>query len=120
MEWASIVERQLEEAFASGAFDNLAGKGQPLDLEGGLDATLRRILRDNGSTHPLLEARRALEDELEAARASYLRDRNRDRFEERLRALNRERRLFNLRTALPNFHLIPIDPHEELRRISLR
>lgn len=57
-----------------GVFDNLPGKRKPLDLslapfEDPLAPTFRRILRDNGTSHPLIEARRALEEEVEACRA---------------------------------------------------
>ncbi len=72
-EWGTIAENQIREAMERGDFDNLPGKGKPLDLSGDplgdpLAPTFRRILRDNGATHPMIEARRAVEDEIAKCR----------------------------------------------------
>jgi hypothetical protein len=116
--WESLVDRQIREAMESGAFDDLPGKGRPLDLGDPLDpplaGTMRRIFRDNGVAHPLGEARRAIEDELESARAQLRRDGCVETFRTRIRALNREIRLFNLRSPLPNFHIRVIDANSEV------
>jgi hypothetical protein len=50
--WAIVAENMIEEAIRQGVFDDLPGKGQPLDLscdpfESPLAPTIRRILRDN-------------------------------------------------------------------------
>ncbi len=125
MEWESIVERQIREAIEAGEFDHLPGKGQPLDLSVGpfehpLAPTFRRILRDHNATHPLLEARRAIEEELEAARAEFLRSGDEPRFILRVDALNREIRLFNLRAPLENFHLRVIAKDSEIAGLRLK
>ena len=51
--WETIAERKIREAMAEGAFDNLSGKGRPLNLEEDPyeDPSLRmahRLLRNNG------------------------------------------------------------------------
>ena len=123
--WSLSVDKLLREAVEAGEFDHLPGKGQPLNLEQNpfedpLAGTLARILRDNGATHPLLEARRAIEAEVEDLRRQYLRDRRDDRFIDRARALNREIRVFNVKSPLPNFHIAQIDAAGELARLRLR
>ena len=52
-EWENIAERKIREAMAEGAFENLSGKGKPLDLEENPyeDPSTRmahRLLRNNG------------------------------------------------------------------------
>jgi hypothetical protein len=71
-------------------------------------------LRDNGTTHPLIEARRNLESELDAARAKLRRDGRLDDFRAAVSSLNREVKLFNLRSPLPNFHLHTVDIEREI------
>jgi hypothetical protein len=122
--WKSLVERQIAEATELGAFDNLPGKGQPIQFNESpfdppLAATMRQILRDNGVSHPLREARRALEDELEASKRQFLKDGQEAAFRERIRLLNREVRLFNLRSPLPNFHMILFDAGAEIGRVRI-
>lgn len=50
-EWGNIAERKIREAMAEGAFDNLKGKGHPLDLEENPfeDPSLRACLARRGS-----------------------------------------------------------------------
>lgn len=112
--WESPVDRLIREAMEAGKFDDLPGKGKPVNLDGGFDATLRRILRDNGATHPVLETRHALEAELQAARRHFRHDGQEASFRRRIHDLNRDIRLFNLRSPLPNFHLRTIDADKEL------
>jgi DnaJ homolog subfamily C member 28 len=116
--WESQVERQIREAMEQGAFDNLPGMGKPLDLgenpfEEPLAGTMRRILRDNGVTHPLIEVRRSLESEVDAARTQLYSGRV-DEFRATIRSLNREIKLFNLRSPIPNFHLRVVDIEREV------
>jgi DnaJ family protein C protein 28 len=123
--WSLSIDRLLREAVEEGVFDNLPGRGEPLNLEQSpfeepLAGTFARILRDNGATHPILEARRAIEAEVEDMRRQYLRDRRDDRFIERANALNREIRLFNVKSPLPNFHLDRIDAARELAQLRGR
>jgi hypothetical protein len=119
-----------------GLFDNLRGKGEPLDLgvspfEHPLAATFRRILRDAGSSHPLIEARRALEQEIETGREqlrrawrAYLRFGSEqvwraaeETFRIRVRQLHRDIKLYNLKAPAPNFHLHVVDCDAEIRAV---
>ena len=116
---AMIAENIIREAMDRGVFDNLAGKGKPLDLTRGpfedpLAPTLRRILRDNGASHPLIEARQALEEEIEHCRALLRRGLVHE-FRKRAAALNRDIKLNNLRSPIPNFQLGTIDIEHEIR-----
>lgn len=120
-EWDSPVERLIREAIEAGAFDDLPGKGRPIELESNpfedrMAGTLRRILRDNGASHPVLEARRAIEDELQAARAEWSRTRNEPAFRARIREINREIKLFNLSSPIPQFHLSVIQADSEINK----
>jgi DnaJ family protein C protein 28 len=132
--WDRSVEDQIRDAMERGLFDNLRGKGEPLDLsvspfEHPLAGTFRRILRDAGSSHPLIEARRALQQEIEAGREQlrrawrgYLRFGSEqawraaeDAFRARIRQLNREIKLYNLKAPAPPFHLHVVDCDAEIR-----
>ena len=135
--WGMIAENLILEAMERGDFDDLPGKGKPLDLsrdpfEDPLAPTLRRILRDNGATHPLIDARRALEEAIESNRNALQRAwRARQSggasaawehavavFRTETAELNRSIKLNNLRSSIPNFHLAILDVDEEIRNIS--
>ena len=80
--WEGLVERQIREAMADGAFDALPHQGSPLPLEddaaAGEWAMAYRMLRDAGAAPPWIEAdkeaRRWLErrDELVARAAALM------------------------------------------------
>ncbi|HLJ46337.1 MAG TPA: DnaJ family domain-containing protein [Bryobacteraceae bacterium] len=131
------ADRQIEEAMERGEFDNLPGKGKPLDLSTDplldpMTAIVYRILRDNGVSHPLIEARKVIEKDAGEARREisraweiYRQNRSEDTwhdaiqaFRERVKAINREIRLFNLKAPSPAFHGLIIDVDRELARIE--
>lgn len=117
---AIVAENIIRDAIERGVFDNLPGKGKPLDLsrdpfDDPLAPTLGRILRDNGASHPLVEARRALEEELETCRALLERGMVRE-FRKRAGALNRDIKLNNLRSPIPNFQVGTVDIEDEIRK----
>ena len=64
------IDEQIRQAMQRGEFDNLPGKGKPLDLnqnpheDPGWRMTYR-ILKDNGYTLPWIETRRAIEADFE-------------------------------------------------------
>jgi DnaJ family protein C protein 28 len=64
------MDEQIRQAMQRGDFDNLPGKGKPLDLsqnpheEPGWRTTYR-ILKENGYTLPWIETRRAIELDFE-------------------------------------------------------
>jgi hypothetical protein len=131
-----IAENLIREAIEQGKFDHLPGRGGPLDLSRSpfdepLAPTLRRILRDHGATHPLIEARRALEEEAAHLRARLDRDwrayrhsgnashweRALAQFRSEIHRLNRQIKLNNLRADIPNFHLRILDAEAEIRGV---
>jgi hypothetical protein len=135
--WNIIVENKIREAIEQGKFDHLRGAGEPLDLarnpyEDALAPTFRRILRDNGATHPLIEARRAIEQEKEALRLTLQRawrgfqqyasklawERATAAFRTRAGELNRHIYGNNLRAPLANFHVRPIDIDAEIASVT--
>lgn len=83
--WESLVERQIREAMEAGEFDNLPGKGRPVDTSENPfeDPELRmahRLLRNAGFAPPWIEEWKDIDAELERARtllshASALRER---------------------------------------------
>jgi DnaJ family protein C protein 28 len=77
MNWSAIVERQIVEAQERGEFDDLPGKGKPLDLTENpfADPDWRvayKILQDNGFTLDWIELDKEIRAELEACREQLL------------------------------------------------
>ena len=71
--WESLVDQKIREAMEQGEFDNLAGKGEPIDLsenpyEDPDWRTAHRMLRNAGFAPAWIEERKDIEAELEAAR----------------------------------------------------
>lgn len=69
------VERTIRQAIEEGQFEDLPGKGKPLKLDQNPyeDPEWRlayRVLRNGGFSLPWIEARKEIENELEAARLS--------------------------------------------------
>ena len=122
--WENIAEWKIREAMGEGAFDNLAGRGRPLDLEENPyeDPSLRmahRLLRNNGFAPAWMEEAKDLEHVIEAARqdlaralagAGHLqRQRTLDAFRERIAEINRRILAHNLKTPSTQFHMRPVD-----------
>src|SRR5579863_6152795 len=71
--WESLIDRKIRAGLEAGDFDELPGTGKPLQLD---DDPLedpswwvaRRMLKSAGFSHPAIEARRALEEDLAALR----------------------------------------------------
>src|SRR6266481_4502719 len=92
--WEKIADRKIREAMAEGAFDNLRGKGRPLDLEENPyeDPSLRmghRLLRNNGFAPAWMEEAKVLERAIEESELELIRTRAIGAFRERTAALNR-------------------------------
>ena len=80
MNWSEIVERQIIEAQERGEFDDLPGKGRPLDLTENpfADPEWRvayKILQDNGFTLDWIELDKEIRAELKACREQLLQSR---------------------------------------------
>ncbi len=72
--WEDLVERKIREAQERGDFDNLSGRGRPLNLEPNVYAgdweLSYKILKDNGFAPPWVEASREMEEALDAVRTA--------------------------------------------------
>ena len=122
--WENIAERKIREAMAEGAFDNLKGKGQPLDLEEDPyeDPSMRmahRLLRNNGFAPAWIEEAKDLEHAIEVTRRDMARaltgrgteERQRifGRFRGQVAEINRRILAHNLKTPSTQFHMPPVD-----------
>jgi hypothetical protein len=92
-----IANEQIEEAMKRGDFDNLPGKGKPIDLDedAGIPEDMRlamRILKNAGVSPPEVSLRK----ELEATKAEIAVAKNR----EKRRELEREAQWICLRIAM--------------------
>jgi len=79
--WTEIVERQIVEAQERGEFDDLPGKGRPLDLTENpfADPEWRvayKILQDHGFTLDWIELDKGIRAELEACRMQLLQNKH--------------------------------------------
>lgn len=76
----SVVEEQIQEALERGDFDNLPGKGKPLDIEDNPFARdmqmAYKLLKDNNFTLPWIEERNRMLEEI-----AKLRERNAHQFQ---------------------------------------
>jgi hypothetical protein len=129
--WESLVERQIREAMADGAFDDLPYRGEPLPLEddsaAGDWAMAHRMLKNAGAAPPWIEsdkeARRLLamlEAMLERApRASTLtRDRQRRDYLATVHAANRAIERVNAEAPTDRQHRRPLDVNGEVERLE--
>jgi DnaJ family protein C protein 28 len=122
--WENIAERKIREAMAEGAFDNLKGRGQPLDLEEDPyeDPSMRmahRLLRNNGFAPAWIEEAKDLEHAIEVTRRDMARaltgrgteERQRifGRFRGQVAEINRRILAHNLKTPSTQFHMPPVD-----------
>ena len=76
-DWESWIDQQIREAQERGEFDNLPGKGKPLDLTPNPYAQDRelayKILKDAGYAPEWIELDKAIRGKLERARATLAR-----------------------------------------------
>jgi Domain of unknown function (DUF1992) len=110
--WRRVAERKIEEAMAEGAFEGLAGEGQPLRIEEDPfeDPSLRmahRLLKNNGFAPAFIEELKEIDAEAEIVRAELRRKAAGAR--ERARALNRRIEIFNLKAPAAVWHRLPVD-----------
>ncbi len=139
------LDEEIRRAMQSGAFDNLPGKGKPLNLEDNPheDPVWRlayRMLRSSGHTLPWIEKRQAIEMELEAARLALNRSwewRNSDTaaelgtavvqaeweraltgFQARIQELNKRIFDYNLEVPSDQFKRRSLNVDQEIARIT--
>jgi DnaJ homolog subfamily C member 28 len=138
-------EEQIRKAMEEGQFDNLPGKGKPLNLDENPfeDPEWRmahHLLKEGGFSLPWIEGRREIDKELAAARerlrtAWRARQASLDRgaaielvqyewsaavdvFKKKIEVLNRQIRDYNLQTPLLQFQMLSIQTEREIQKIT--
>ena len=135
----SLTEKRLREAIEKGEFDNLPGKGQPVDFHENPfeDPDLRvvhRLLRNAGFAPAWIEERKDIDAELETAGSKLTRAwelfgangktpskaewaRTVKDFREKAAELNERIKLYNLKAPASVFHRRLIDVEKAIERI---
>jgi hypothetical protein len=103
-EWHFIADRKIREAMEEGAFENLDGAGEPVDLnenpyEDPTQRMAHRILRNNGFAPAWIEEGRDIEAEIRYLKANFDRMEDAER-KRRMDELNRRIAAYNLKTPL--------------------
>jgi DnaJ family protein C protein 28 len=137
------IEDQIRKAMEAGQFDDLPGKGKPLNLDDNPyeDPSWRmanQVLRNAGFTLPWIETRQEIERELEAARLSLRRAwgwrqantgkqppallqeewaRAEEAFRQQIAALNKRILSYNLQVPRDQFQLLALDAGREMDRL---
>lgn len=136
----SMAEKMLREAIEAGEFDNLPGKGQPVDLSENPfeDPELRvvhKLLRDAGFAPAWIEERKDIDATFEAARQTLRRawkiyrpqgvspndaawERNVAEFREQAAELNGRVKLYNLKVPAAVFQRRLFDADKVLEEVT--
>lgn len=143
-DWESLIDRKIREAMAEGEFDDLSGKGEPIDLDENPfeDPDWRmahRMLRNAGFAPAWIEERKDIEAEIALARTTLARAwmvmqnarhtehsqsadvrwrRALEDFKVKSPELNRRIQTWNLKTPAQGFHRNVIDFDREIDRIT--
>jgi len=107
--WNLVAERKIREAMDEGAFDNLEGRGKPLDLsvdpfEDPSERMANHILKNNGFAPDWIIEAREIEEESRRLAVCDPAERL-----ARASALNRRIALFNLKVPLTSKQKLPVD-----------
>lgn len=140
------TDDQIRKAIEEGAFDDLPGKGKPLELDENPfeDPSWRlanRMLRSGGFSLPCIETRKGIEEEYKIALDELIRTwhwrtrkielglfdpglesewtRAQDNFKSKVKDLNRRINNYNLGAPLDQFHLSPIDSERAIKRLTI-
>ncbi len=129
-----IVEEMIKKAMQEGVFDNLAGKGRPLDLQDDPLTpqewkTAYKLLRDNGFALPWVEERNQIEEGIEKCRSQALeayrtadtrfeRGKIIHRFQEQIETINRRIFQYNLQAPSTHFQRRLLDLKAEVRKLE--
>lgn len=142
--WESLIDQKIREAMEQGEFDDLPGKGQPLDLtENPFEdpdwRTAHRLLRNAGFAPAWIEERKDIDAELAAARSGLARagtvlqnarhtehersatvrwEKALDSFRNKVNELNRRINAWNLKAPGVGFQRKRIDTEREIERIQ--
>ena len=137
----SLTEKNIREAIEKGEFDNLPGKGQPLDLsENPFEdpdlRTVHRLLRNAGFAPAWIEERKDIEAQFELARTTLSRawglyapdgkspnadawERNVTEFRAQVAELRRRVHIYNLKAPSNIFHKRQLDPDALIEEIKI-
>jgi len=132
----TLVERKIREAMEKGEFDNLPGKGEPVDLsENPFEdpdlRTVHRLLRNAGFAPAWIEEKKDIDAELAQARKQLRRGRELfsddskraewsrvvKEFREKAVELNDRIRIYNLKAPAVVFQRSHIDIDAEIERV---
>ena len=135
----SLAEKRLREAIENGEFDDLPGKGEPIDLKENPfeDPDLRvvhRLLRNAGFAPAWIEERKDIDAGFEGARTTLERawalfgkggkspsdsewERSVREFREKVTELNQRTRVYNLKAPAAVFHRRHIDADKIIEKI---
>lgn len=135
----SLTEKRLREAIESGEFDDLPGKGEPIDLkenpfEDPELRTVHRLLRNAGLAPAWIEERKDIDVEFEAGRTKLARawtlfgkdgklqsdkewERSVGEFRQKVAELNQRTRMYNLKAPATVFHRSIIDADKVIEKI---
>ena len=136
----SLTEKSIREAIEKGEFDNLPGKGQPLDLsENPFEdpdlRTVHRLLRNAGFAPAWIEERKDIEAQFELARTTLTRawriyrpegtspnpdawERNVAEFRAKVAELRQRVHLYNLKAPATIFHKRQLDADVLIEKIK--
>ena len=136
----SLTEKMLREAIENGEFDDLPGKGEPIDLrENPFEdpdlRTVHRLLRNAGFAPAWIEERKDIDAELASAQAKLKRawslfgqevkgaseaewERSVKEFRERVLELQQRIRIYNLKAPAAVFHRKHIDVEKIMLSIN--
>ncbi len=137
------IDEQIRKAIKEGQFENLPGKGEPMDLsanphEDPAWSVAFRAIRSSGHTLPWIEKRQQIEADLETARQNLLRawhwyqdtqrdagnfyqhewKRAQDDFREKITELNKHIFNYNLEVPADQFQRRQIKVDGEIERIT--
>ena len=141
--WESLIDQKIREAIERGEFDNLPGKGEPVDLSENPfeDPELRlahRMLRNAGFAPSWIEERKDIDAEFIVARTNLERawmillkardtgdelgaktrwEKSLNSFRQQAADLNRRITVWNLKVPAVAFHGKLIDAEREIERI---
>jgi DnaJ family protein C protein 28 len=136
----SLTEKRLREAIENGEFDDLPGKGEPIDLRENPfeDPDLRivhRLLKNAGFAPAWIEERKDIDLQLKAAETKLSQawrlfgesgersseaewQRCEKEFREQLRELNQRVRIYNLKAPAAVFHRRHIDADQIVESVK--
>jgi len=142
--WESLVDQKIREAMEQGEFNDLSGKGEPIDLcenpyEDPDWRTAHRLLRNAGFAPAWIEERKDIDAEFDVALARLRQvwkilqnargsrheagatarwEAGRSEFIEKVRELNQRINTWNLKTPATAWQRRRIDPEREIEKIQ--